>query len=501
MPPRKKKKPYVWLASTGVIILATALAWGPVKKKYVDHTPAVTTPPIANVQAQIDPLCQVVEGMQLKCLVAPAGEGVMGPGHYVNYPPDIAAHAKVPFSRGDLFDSTCVVAGVSAADLIQSLMAKLKAQEKTNTIKFDEITYKLDKSSKSGADLPIPKLPELKIKAGPNLSELQEISIKAPNAWLKIIDENRFINLLTEAAIKQSCIDDLIDQKYRVVSTSAIAQDYEITAKEKSGQSFALSAAIGKGELRMEGGGDAKADLDEIIKKASSVPVVVGVDFFDPTLIQKNRAKLVAPVFKETGQTRSRAFARGPRGTLWQTENSGSFGQRTPLDWTGGERTGGGGACGGGGSPSRVQLTSSIAISSQGPEDLATRSYEFTTSGVIAGGLSRSIAQGCQLIPNNVQADISFDSTVKTTVRSDTARTLQVEFELLQSPTAEVRDWDGKPLTRKVQEVNPNPNIQGFNLTGAGVYEVHVTGTRMFSAIGPDAQNVNERDTFKISVQ
>ena len=100
-----------------------------------------------------------------------------------------------------------------------------------------------------------------------------------------------------------------------------------------------------------------------------------------------------------------------------------------------------------------------------------------------------------------MQAEVSFDSTVKTTVRSETARTLQVEFEFLQSASAEVRDWEAKPLTRRVQEVNPNPNVMDFYLKGAGVYEVHVTGNRTLSAIGPDARNVNDRATFKISVQ
>ena len=146
------------------------------------------------------------------------------------------------------------------------------------------------------------------------------------------------------------------------------------------------------------------------------------------------------------------------------------------------------------------RLTSSVSLSSQSP-DLTTRSYEFTTSGVISGGLSRSAAQACQPIPNAVQAEVSFDSTVKTTVRSETARTLQVEFEFLQSASAEVRDWEAKPLTRRVQEVNPNPNVMDFYLKGAGVYEVHVTGNRTLSAIGPDARNVNDRATFKISVQ
>src|ERR1700722_525658 len=84
--------------------------------------------------------------------------------------------------------------------------------------------------------LPIPRLSNLELKAGPKLTEVQDISIKAPNAWVKVIDENRLIDILSQAAIKDSCIDRLIQQKYSVVSKAAIAQGYDIIVKEKSGQ-------------------------------------------------------------------------------------------------------------------------------------------------------------------------------------------------------------------------------------------------------------------------
>ena len=150
------------------------------------------------------------------------------------------------------------------ADMITALLAQLKSQEQTNKLAFDEITFKLDRTFQAGFDLPVPRLPELQLKAGPKASEVQDISIKAPNAWLKVVDENRFLDLLAQAAIKQSCIDDLIEQKYSVVSKAAIAQNYEITVTEKSGQSFALSAAVAKGDLQMNGGGDADANLNPL---------------------------------------------------------------------------------------------------------------------------------------------------------------------------------------------------------------------------------------------
>jgi hypothetical protein len=497
------RKTTVSFVGTGIVIIAAAISWGPVKRKYFDRPPAVTIPNIVQIEEQTDPLCQVVEGLQLKCLVTPSAEGLMGPGHYVYYPPEVAAYAKVPFSKGDLFDSTCVVPGVQAADLIRDLMAQLKAQEKTNTIKISDITYKLDKTFKSGADLPIPKLPELRIKAGPNLSELQDISLKAPNSWVKVIDENRFINLLTEAAIKQSCVDDLINRKYRVVSASAIATDYEITVTEKSGQSFALSAAIGKGELQMEGGGDANSTLDERIKNASSVPVVVGVDFFDPVLLQENRAKLVAPVFSATGKTNARSRASGKTGQLWQIEQHVPLGQPAPIQRSAG---GEGNNCGGG-QQSVIQLTTLVAPAAE--QSFGSMVYEFTATGTIAGGFFRAPGvqtpfgiQGCQPIPQNVQAEVSFDTTVKTIVRSDAATNLRVELAGIPSGTANVNDWRGQTLPEKPQSEAPaGATRRNFQLSGAGVYEVHVSGSAVVTANGGGNTPVTQRGTFTVAVQ
>ena len=96
---RKKKNPYLPFILAGIVLVAFALAWGPIKAHFYKPQPPVTPPVIV----QIDPLCQYVENLQLRCLVNPAGEGLMGPGHYVNFSPSAAEFAS--FSRNTSVES------------------------------------------------------------------------------------------------------------------------------------------------------------------------------------------------------------------------------------------------------------------------------------------------------------------------------------------------------------------------------------------------------------
>src|SRR6266446_4958611 len=186
---RKKPNPYLMIGVMLVVLLL--LAW-PIKKYVFDRPPKPSVPELVDV----DPICQYMQKIRMNCVVAPAAETVMGPGHYVKFPAVTAAHPRMPFPDGSLFDDSCAVPGAPAAALRAKMLEELEKQAKDNDLSFDEITYKLDRGFEAGADLPVPKLADLKLKAGPKMSEVQGISLKVPHGYVKIIDENRFINLL-----------------------------------------------------------------------------------------------------------------------------------------------------------------------------------------------------------------------------------------------------------------------------------------------------------------
>ena len=74
----RRYAPYI---VAGVILLAFALAWEPVREWYYNTLPVQNQP----VLAQVDPTCQFVERLGLRCLASPSAETLMGPGRYVRY--------------------------------------------------------------------------------------------------------------------------------------------------------------------------------------------------------------------------------------------------------------------------------------------------------------------------------------------------------------------------------------------------------------------------------
>lgn len=490
-----QKVPNKTLLTTGVMVLVLlALSW-PIKKYFFDKPPKASLPEIVD----IDPICQSMQKLKLSCVATPMAEGVLGPGHYMDYPTAAKPDTKVTISKGSLFAGACAMQGPKAAAMLADLIAELKGQEQQNSVSFDDITFNLDRAFQAGADLPVPKLADLKLKAGPKLSEVQTISLKVPHAWMKIIDENQFINLLAGAAIDPQCIERVINKEYRVVSTAAIAQDYDIVITEKAGQSFGLSAAVQKGEITMTAGGDASSAIDETIKKNSAIPMVLGVDFFDPEIFKQNRARLTAPIFSTTAQTHMRAHAIGDRGILWQTERSGTLGQTLPLQESGGGQ--GNQNCGGG-AASTATLTSALAPAAQPAEHSDSRSFDLSISGTMEGGLSVNWTNfSCQTQPAHVDALVSFNSVIETIVRSAETSILRVEFQGMPAGRVEVRDWKGNSLQQKSPETAAKDGALSFPLAGAGVYEVQVSGERILSANGPSIVPVNERGTFTVSLR
>jgi hypothetical protein len=399
-PKNDRSKPFL---ITGIMLVVLLLLAWPIRMYFFDKPPKPSIPALV----EFDPICQYIQTLHLNCVVTPAAEGVLGPGHFVAYSTTGVPHPRVPFPNGDLFSDACAVPGAKAAQLRAHMLSELKKQEKKNALPFDDITFKLDRTFQAGAELPVPKLADLKLKAGPKMTEVQDISLKVPHGWLKIIDENQFIDLLAGAAIQQRCIDRVIEKEYSVVSKAAIAQDYDIVVTEKAGQSFGLSAAVTKGEITMEAGGNAGSAIDETIKKNAAMPVVVGVDFFDPEIFKQNRARLVSPIFSTTAKTNARALAGENGGLLWHTERTGTLGQSLPIQESGG---GAGDNHCGAGVPSTAALTTVLAPVTQPQERTESRSFEFLTSGTIEGGASlRSDITGCHGVLGKVEADASFE--------------------------------------------------------------------------------------------
>jgi len=144
-------------------------------------------------------------------------------------------------------------------------------------------------------------------------------------------------------------------------------------------------------------------------------------------------------------------------------------------------------------------VTTVLSPAAQRPE---SRSFDFLTTGAIAGGSSQrsSGLLGCSTLAATVEADVSFDSLVETTVRSAELSTLEIEFANISVGSAEVRDWTGRLMDQKPVEPDQKTGRLSFHLAGAGVYQVHVSGQRRLASRGPGPVPVDERGSFSVSL-
>lgn len=443
-----------------------------------------------------DPICiYVSDKLQLRCVVGLAAEGVLGPGHFVSYPSTADAYTRVPFPDGDLFSDTCLVPGEQADEL----QSALKKQEQPNIVSIDQFSYQIDRRFHAGAELPIPRLANLMVKAGPQFGEVKQIDMKVSTAWLKTIDVNQFLELLDNSGIRKRCIDNLLSANYRVVSKALIAKNIAFTITDKEGRSLDLSAAASAGKVTVSGGANASNNTNQTIENATSTAVVLGVDFLGADLF-RNRPKLSQPVvYSPSGRATISATGNGGQGAYGQVTQTATLEKPATLSALGGESS----ECEGGKERTKSSANIQGAVTSPDPQTV-----RFEAIGEIGGGhyaTGRCSPFGGLIIgaghDTGASAVYAFNGFIRTTVRSDDPKILTIRYDGLPNDThVEVRDPRGELLP--LRDSGVIPTIQGsgsleFALRGAGVYVAQITATYSRSVNG--ASRLGLRDTASLS--
>ena len=442
-----------------------------------------------------DPLCEFVKGQQLRCVVGLASENVLGPGHFVAYSPGPHGDAKVPFPDGDLFSDSCLVPGEQA----DHLLVALKDQEKQNVVNFNEVSYKLDRSFEAGANLPFPQFHDLVLKAGPKASEVQNITMSADTAWIKIIDVNALLDVLQNAGIRKRCLDSLVAGQYSVISKALIANKINILVNDKLGKSIGLSAAAASGQVTVSGGVSSNADVDQEIKTKTSTPMVFGVFFFSPQIFQERQAVTEPVVYSPSGDLVVTVTGNGGEGILGQQTQTARLGEPVTLNLQGRENS----ECQGG-----FERTFSTVSLNGISRALDSQTLDFTLNGTIGGG---HYATGTCVLgnlvgkvghDNGVSVVSTYSSYIRTVVRSDDVRQLQVQVTGLPAQSQiEVRGPSNQLLPASNPESSTNGDtIYQFPLGGAGVYIVGAKWTIPRSINGAGRESVAYHTTVHVTV-
>lgn len=439
----------------------------------------------------IDPLCSYVNNSQLRCVVILGSDSLLGPGALVDYPTTATAQTPVPLPAAELFSSSCLVPGEKA----DALQTSFKQQEQENSVSVPEESYDFSRAFKVGIDLPVPRLYNLNLKAGPNINQLQKITFHANHAWIKYIDENVLLDLLASAGIKQSCIDHLLQSRYSVVSKALIAKDLSYEFTDKSGQSYSFSAAAQKQQLQFSAGGSTNVDANQATKILASTPVVLGVSFLNPNILQQQRTRLEAPaVFSSSGQAEVLATGAGGQGVLRQAGDRKSEGIVAVASAAGSEQS----ECG-----AQQETTTSMANLSAHVRTPSPNAIAISGTGTIRGG---HYATGACVVPgqllglsghdNGVTGQYTFTGLTRATIRSDNATILTVDYAgLPNESTIEVHDPFGHALA-----ADDNPQTAA-KLSGSGRlrYRIHGAGVYLVSLLSKVTAVVSGAGTKPIS--
>jgi hypothetical protein len=489
------------------IVISLVIAFGIVGYViYLNHrapiqTQVFTRPSVASDrdgQSSSDALCNYVSSsLQLRCVVILGSDNLLGPGAVVEYPVNATAYTRVPLPNADLFSSTCVVPG----EQITALLESLRRQKEQNAVSIPDMTYTFNRSFQLGVQLPIPQLDGLTLKAGPKINELQNVTLKVPQAWVKLIDEFAFADVLARSGIRQPCIDRLLASQYRVISKALIGHlGYEFT--DKNGQSYSFSAAADKGQLKFTGGTGTDITEEQAAKLVTREPVVLAVDFLDPNILKQQPKLNQSVVYSSGGMATVSVSGSGGDGHLAPSKLSNASGSAAVVREQGGESS----ECDGG-----FDRTKSAVDVSAMVRPVDDQTVDFVTQGGFNGG---HYATGNCIFgrlanisghDTGVDVQIFFTAVIRAIVRSDYLHSLTVESSgMPKDSNIGVRDPVGQILPPQGLESRtavPQEGVLKFALHGAGVYAVELSSSISRSISGAGGAQISNMGRVRVTVQ
>lgn len=450
-------------------------------------------PPSGIVQ-QRDPLCQFIESKRLRCVAIFGADTLLGPGAIVDYAADSAPETPVPLPVAALFSASCLVPGAQVDALLVGAKQK-------NNVTVPTLTYKFGRGLGLGASIPVPKVAGAELKAGPNISQLRNLALKVPTAWVLMMDENLFLDALQNSGIRTSCVDRLLEQKYQIVSAALVGQgiDYELT--DTNNQTYSASLAAKKGIISL--GANAHMEDEAASKLASQDALVMGVTFLKTDALKSRAADLKKPVvWSADGDARVSLGGGGGERHVGEQKVGAPLGQPARVQAEGAEQS----ECDSGFEVTRsraageAQVLSPDRKSLQFVSNIEARGGHYATAAGCAGGK----IVGKTGHDNTTAIDITLTGSIRCTVRSDVALWLNLDAkDLPEGTVVSVQGPDGTLIAPEGQTATRVTITAAaplrFPLNGEGVYIVSVVSTSRVTAHGAQTVTYQKTGTLKAS--
>lgn len=449
-----------------------------------------------------DILCAYVsDSLGMRCVQVLGADTLLGPGAIVDFPAPKQAHDLVPLPNAQLFSDSCVVPG----EQINALTSSLHNQQ--NTISLQSMTFHSERKLHIGAELPIPRFPNIEIKAGPQASDITDVTLAPSDVHAELLDENQFLDALENFGIRKVCIDRLRKSQYQVVAKALVGTlDYAVT--DNNSQSLSLDAALTKGLLNVSAGGATLVDSKQILKNVSGTPVVIAVEFLKPEILAQRPALEKDVVYSPSGQTSVAVAGAGAGGQnyLPPLTKSATIGQQASVQSNGTEAS----ECQSG--YERSQSLGSLAAQLQSSNE--GRTLQVSLDGTIRGGHYATFAScpfgnpiGKTGHDTGVTAHYSSSGSIRTTVRSDAPRHLTVTFTDLPPQTSiTVRGPNGELIPSTPPHEGGSQTFEGsgsadYRISGAGVYLVEFASILDRTINGASSLGITNRAEISVQVE
>src|SRR5262252_1118190 len=140
-----------------------------------------------------DPLCAMASRYKMTCvnLAAPA---VYDHGALIRSSLESKNDAIVALPSDYVFSDRCALSPTAIA------FSQYHESPEHNVV-FGSHTFNIDRNLSIGANLTLPKVAGLSLKAGPKLSEIRSIVLEADSAPYSNIDTNAFLNALSSCTV------------------------------------------------------------------------------------------------------------------------------------------------------------------------------------------------------------------------------------------------------------------------------------------------------------
>lgn len=387
-----------------------------------------------------DHMCIFVrENLRMVCPDILASTSLLHPGSIVDFSsPENIKEGKAPIPTADLLNDVCRVPGAKLETV------EFKVDEK-NTIVLPQFKYDVSGALKAGLDLPVPQLEGMSVQAGPKFKRLSAVEITNEGAWLTIWDENAAAQAITGCNIKKSCIDRILQSKYRVVSTTAIVKGLSYRFSDSDDKIIQIGAQAPDQVVKFEVGGTVGASRVQQTSVVATVPLVLGMKFLPESVLNQATICTEAIVFASTGSSNVSLTGGGRRGHI-----GGPFTKTATLNEVaeifkeGTEQS----EC-----QPNLNLTRSRGAVSARVEAPNPISLVFKHSFNLRGGHFDTVAScvlgqsvGTTGHDNSIVAEADMEGTISVTLRTDSTPRLKVGHSKMPEAHLQLTGPDGKEI-------------------------------------------------------